>query len=198
MSATDSAGNVGTASETVTVDNVVTATSCPTTAAGMTQLSGNVTLATSQSGWTGIFNSRSVVSRVEPAGGGYGSAWALQVEPKSGDSGIAGVNNAPLWVPGSPGAVTTAGAIYAGSAFVRASVPGEQVSLEIRETTPDGGAVSYHKVTVTLSDTGWHQITSTYTALHSGDAIHYGLRGNNFAGSGQNLLADCLSLQTGS
>ena len=196
VSATDSADNVGTASETVTVNNSSGGTSCPTTA-GMTELSGNVSVETGERGWTGTYNSHSVVSRVEPAGGSYDGRWALRISPKSGYSGTAGVTNAaPAWVPGSPGPSTTGGAPYTGSIFVKASVPGQQVALTMRETTAGGTGVAYHTATVTLHDTGWHRLTLTYTAVHTGDAIHYSLYGDNFAKSAQYILADCLSLQT--
>lgn len=195
VQATDPDGNVGTASVTVTVSNTTTVTSCPATPAGTTELSGNLSLETSQTGWTGIYNSNSVNTRVESAGGSYDGSWALQVTPKA--AGIAGVNNVnPIWVPGAPGLATTAGQVYTGSAFVEASVRGETFSLKVRETTPSGTTVSSHTTTVTLSDTSWHQITSAYTAKEKGNLIRYSLYVANFASSGQHFLADCLSLQT--
>jgi hypothetical protein len=195
VQATDADGNVGTASVTVTVSNTTTVTSCPATPAGTTELSGNLSLETNQTGWTGIYNSNSVNTRVEPAGGSYDGSWALQVTPKA--AGIAGLNNVnPIWVPGAPGLATTAGQVYTGSAFVEASVPGETFSLIVREATPSGTTVSSHITTVTLSDTSWHQITSAYTAKGTGNLIRYSLYVANFASSGQHFLADCLSLQT--
>jgi phosphatidylinositol-3-phosphatase len=195
VQATDTDGNVGTANVTVTVSNTSTVTSCPATPAGTTELSGNLSLETSQTGWTGIYNSNSVPARVKPAGGSYDGSWALQVAPKN--AGAAGVNNAnPIWVPGAPGAATTAGHVYTGSAFVAASTTGEKVTLVVRETTPQGTSVSSHATTVTLGDTGWHQITSAYTAEATGDLIRYSLYASNFASSGQHFLADCMSLQT--
>jgi hypothetical protein len=195
VQATDPDGNVGTASITVTVNNTTTVTSCPATPAGTTELSGNLSLETSQTGWTGIYNSNSVNTRVEPAGGSYDGSWALQVTPKA--AGIAGVNNVnPIWVPGAPGLATTAGQVYTGSAFVEASATGEVISLRIRETSPGGTTISSHVTTATLSDTNWHQITSAYTAEKTGNLIHYSLYAANLAGPGQHFLADCMSLQT--
>ena len=49
---------------------------------------------------------------------------------------------------------------------------------------------------MTLGDTNWHQITSSYTAKDSGDALHYSVYASNLSSSSQNFLADCLSLQT--
>lgn len=194
--ATDTNGNTGSASVTISVNNPLP-TSCPATPPGMTELSGNLSLETSQTGWTGTYNSNSLNTRVEPSGGSYDGSWALQIAPKAGDTGAAGVNNAsPIWVPGLPGLATITGSTYTGSAYVKASTPGETVSLLIRETTLSGTGVSYHTTTMTLPDTAWHQISSVYTAQDSGDLIRYTLSVSNFANSGQNLLADCLSLQT--
>ena len=78
---------------------------------------------------------------------------------------------------------------------MQASVPGETVSLLVRETTSAGSGIGYHTTTLTLPDTAWHQISSAYTARNSGDVIRYSLYVSNFASSSQNLLADCLSLQ---
>jgi hypothetical protein len=192
VTATDADGNTGTASESITVNNSTTTTSCPAPANGVTELSGNVSVESNQSGWTGIYNADSAVTRVEPAGGSYDGLWALQVAPKSGDSGAAGLSNAkPVWVTS-----TTAGTVYQGSVFVRASAPGEKVTLVLREETSSGATVSSHTTTMTLSDTNWHQITSSYTAQDTGDALHYSVYASNLASSSQNFLADCLSLQT--
>ena len=194
--ATDTSGNVGTASVAVSVDNVSTV-GCPALPAGAAELSGNVSLESSQSGWTGAYNANSKPTRIEPAGGSYDGLWALQVALKSGAKGAAGVSNAsPFWVPGSPGTATAAGQAYTGSAFVRANTTGEKMSLVIRETTTKGASVGSHTTTVTLSNMSWHQISSAYTAKGTGNRILYSLYASNLANSGQNFLADCLSLQT--
>jgi len=193
--ATDANGNTATAAVTVTVSNGIS-TSCPATSPGATELSANLSLESSQTGWTGIYNANSNVGRVEPSGGSYDGLWALQVTVRAG-AGAAGVNNAnPLWVPGPPGTATAVGQVFTGSAFVQASTPGEQISLLLRETTPSGNGIGYHTTTVTLGDTGWHQITSSYTAAGNGDLIRYSLYAANLASASQYFLADCLSLQT--
>ncbi len=177
------------------MNNTTTATSCPATAPSATELSGNVSLETTQSGWTGVYNANSVNTRVQAAGGSYDGSWALQVAPKA--AGAAGVNNAnPVWVPGPPGIATTAGQVYTGSAFVAANTPGEQITLLVRETTPAGTGVSSHATLITASGTGWQQITSGYTAKNAGDLIRYSLYASSFASTAQHFLADCLSLQT--
>ncbi len=148
-------------------------------------MSGNVSVETDQTGWTGSYNSASSVTRVEPAGGSYDGLWALQVARKSG-SGAAGVNNAnPIWVTN-----TTAGQSYEGSVLVNPSVAGEKISLLVKETTPSGTVVSSHVTTITAAS-GWQQITSTYTAQNSGDDIRYSMYASNLASTTQNFLADC-------
>jgi phosphatidylinositol-3-phosphatase len=197
VTATDASGATGTAAVTVKVSNTVPATSCPALPSGVTELSGNLSLESGQTGWTGVYNSQSVPSRVQPAGGSYDGSWALRVAPKAGASGAAGVTNAsPLWVPGPPGTATAAGHVYTGSAFVDASVAGEKFFLVIRETTPSGNGVSYHTASLTVTDTGWHQISSAYTAAATGDVLRYSLYVSNLASSSQYFLADCLSLRT--
>jgi hypothetical protein len=185
--ATDSNNLTATASITINVRNG--STSCPAPPSGATELSGNVSVESSQTGWTGKYNSKSVSTRVEPAGGSYDGLWALQVAPASGTSGIAGVSNAnPMWVTN-----TAAGQVYEGSVFVNPSAAGEKVSLVVKETTSGGTSVGSHVTTITTAS-GWQQITSTYTAKNSGDYIRYSLYASNFSSSSQNFLADCLSL----
>jgi hypothetical protein len=194
--ATDTDGGTGSTSITVNVQNGTGPSACPATPAGATELSGNVSVESGKTGWQGPYNSNSVVTRVEPAGGSYDGLWALQIAGKLGP-GKAGVSNArPVWVPGSPGLAATTGQKYIASAFVEANTPGEQVSLLVKEMTPQGSAAGKYTSTVTLNDTRWHQIRSAYTAKYSGDSIRYSLYVSNLASAGQDLLADCLSLQT--
>src|SRR5689334_5336364 len=79
--ATDSNNLTATASITIQVSNGSTA--CPAPPSGTTELSGNVSVEDGQTGWTGKYNSHSVVTRVQPAGGSYDGLWALQVKPAS-------------------------------------------------------------------------------------------------------------------
>ena len=185
--ATDSNGVTGSAIVTVSVENKGT-TACPAAPASATELSGNVSVESGQTGWTGKYNSNSAVTRVEPPAGSYDGLWALQVAPTSG-SGTAGASNAsPIWVTN-----TTAGRVYQGSVFVNPSVAGEKISVLVKETTPAGTSVGSHVTTVTAA-AGWQQLTSTYTAKHSGDYLRYSVYASNLASPSQNFLADCLSL----
>jgi phosphatidylinositol-3-phosphatase len=186
--ATDANGHSSSASETVTVNNTVT-TSCPSPPSGDTELSGNVSVESAQTGWTGTYNSNSVVTRVQPTGGSYDGTWALQVTPKA--AGAGGLSNKPVWV-----ASTTAGQSYEGSVFARASAAGQKLILVLREENASGASVGSHTTTLTAGDTSWHQITTSYTALDSGDTLHYFVYDSNFASTSQHFQADCLSLWT--
>jgi hypothetical protein len=186
--ATDSNGLTGHTAISVSVDNPG-ATACPAVPAGATELSGNVSVEGSQTGWTGIYNSNSTVTRTEPAGGSYDGLWALNVGIKSG-SGQGGVNNAsPLWVTS-----TSQGTAYTGSSFARASTAGQTVSLTLTEKSSGGATVGYRTTSLTLNDTNWHQLSVSYTAQQNGDALHYSVHGY-LASTAQNFEADCLSLQ---
>jgi hypothetical protein len=194
--ALDSSGQaLAATTTTVTVANPV-ATACPTPPAGATELSGNLSLETNQTGWTVPYNTSTQLSRVTPAGGSYDGKAALQIAPKAGKSGIAGVKNqSPNWVPGPPGLSSAAGTSYTGTAVVRASTPGESVTLVVRETTASGTVLGTHTTVTTLGDTSWHQITSSDTAKTTGNLITYVLYATNLASSSQFFLADCLGLQ---
>lgn len=194
----DAGGAVSaTSSITVTVNNASRTTSCPALPSGTTELSGNPSLETDQTGWTGVYSRNSAVSRAAPTGGSYDATWALRIAPKAGTSGAAGVNNAkPIWVPGAPGTSTTSGQAYTASAFVQTSTPGEHISLLVRETTPSGTSVGSHAMSVTANDSGWHQISSSYTAKQTGDVLRYSLYASSLASSSRYFFADCISLQT--
>jgi hypothetical protein len=188
VTSTDSNGLTGSASITVNVANAA-ATACPAPPAGAIELSGNVSVESGLTGWTGKYNANSVVSRVEPAGGSYDGLWAVQVGIKSG-SGQGGVSNAsPVWVN-----ATAQGTTYTASSFVRASVAGEKVSLTLTEETAAGRRVGHQTASVTLAGTGWHQMTGSYTAQAAGDVLHYALHAY-LAAPSDTFQADCLSLQ---
>lgn len=192
--ATATDGRVATASVTVTVANPVTGTSCPAPPAGGSELSQNVSLETGLNGWTGKYNANSVIARVQPAGGSFDGSWALRASGSA--AGAAGVSNAaPFWVPGPPGTATVAGQTYTGGAVVQASAVGQKVSLRVRELSPGGATIGTHVTTLTLADTGWHQIGSAYTAAQSGDQLRYALFSPSLT-AGRSFLADCLSLQS--
>lgn len=189
--ATDSNGETATDRTTVDVENA-TSNSCPSTPAGSSEYSGNISVEADQTGWTGRYNRNSTVSDVEPAGGSYDGQWALQVGLKSG-SGQSGVTNAnPTWVPS-----TAKGRTYTAASFVRASAAGEKVSLTLVEKKSSGATVSSRTTTVTLADTDWHPVTASYAARADGDVLHYSLHAS-LANSGQTFLADCLTLQAAS
>lgn len=186
-------GNAATATPIAFVGGGVTPpppSSCPGPPSGNSELSGNVSVESSQTGWTGVYNANSAVTRVQPASGSYDGSWALQAALKPGTMGAAGLGNAmPFWLTS-----TTAGQTYTGSVFVQGSVTGEKATLLLREITPGGTVVSTSKVTASLLDAVWQRLTTTYTAQASGDSLRYSVYVSNLASSGQNFRADCLSL----
>lgn len=190
--ATDTTGNQTMSSAVqVTVSSSAPSTQCPATPTGNTELSTNLSVESNQAGWTGIYNTNSQNTRVKVNGGSYDGNWAIQITPKSGLSGVAGLNNvSPFWV-----ADTVAGRTYTGSAMVRSSVSGVPATVLLRETTTAGTGVSYASKTVTLSGTGWQPITVAYAAKNAGDQIRYSLYAN-FPAAGTSMLGDCLSLQS--
>jgi phosphatidylinositol-3-phosphatase len=147
------------------------ATSCPVPGSGHAELSQNVSVESAQTGWTGVYTSNSKVTLIQPAGGSYDGVWALQVSNTGKTAAATGVNNAaPVWVSNA----STAGAAYTATGEVR-GIAGEEVNLMLRETTPAGAGVSYHTTTMTLPDSGWHSLTSAYTAKAGGDTVKYSL-----------------------
>jgi beta-mannanase len=188
--ATDTSSNATTSAVThVTVPSA--ATHCVATPAGSTEQSANLSLEANQSGWTGLYNSTSANTRVQVAGGSYDGSWAMQIAPKAGSSGTAGLNQvSPYWVTS-----TVANHTYTGSAMVRSAEAGLPVTILLRETTSSGAAVAYANKTVTLSDTAWHPVSVAYTAKNAGDQIRYSLYAT-FPKAGTSMLGDCLSLQS--
>jgi hypothetical protein len=65
----------------------------------------------------------------------------------------------------------TAGVTYNAGVWVRSSVTGQKVKLYLRELTSAGGRVGATTSTVTVADTGWHQVTATRTASATGDVL---------------------------
>lgn len=187
--ATDSNGQTSSATIGINVNNPV-ATSCPVVPVGSREYSQNVSVESSQTGWTGSYSSSSVVTRVEPAGGSYDGLWALQIGITSGSGEVGASNAKPLWVSS-----TTQGTTYTGSSVVSANVTGEKVTLTLTEQTPTGTKVGFTSTSVSLKDTNWHQVSDSYTAAATGDVLHYALHAS-LASPAQDFLADCLSLQS--
>ena len=75
---------------------------------------------------------------------------------------------------------TQAGALYTASVWVRALSPSASGELRLREVA-SGTQVGKGSTPFTLSDTSWHQLKLTYTAVGSGDALDLNVAVNNLA-----------------
>jgi hypothetical protein len=187
VTATDTNGLKATSQITLDVENP---DACPTVPAGTTEHSGNVSVEATQTGWTGRYNSNSLVTDMQPLGGSYDGTWGVQVQGKAAGA-QAGLSNAsPMWVSS-----TTQGTAYNASTFVQASTIGENVSLTITEKTSSGTKVGSKTTTLTLNDTNWHQLAEAYTSQGAGDVLAYSVHAY-LASTSQSFLADCLSLRS--
>ncbi len=145
---------------------------------------GNPSVESDLTGWTGVYGN-GVMSRVT---GGYDGTYAIRVDSSSPFAQSAGFNDKPRWV-GS----TVAGVPYTASAWVKANDPGITLNVQLREWSPDGKtSIGLSKVPYVPTDTGWHRISVTYTAVGSGDSLSLAVFSSNLP-QGKSFLADLLS-----
>jgi hypothetical protein len=138
-------------------------------------------------GWLGVYNAKSKVTDVQPAGGAFDGTWALRVTNSATAAQAVGVQNAkPFWVTN-----TTAGTTYTGSAYVSGPA-GTVINLMLRECTQAGSCSAYTQHSVTLGS-GWSQVVTPYTAANSGNQIRYYLYAKTIAAGGS-FLADKFSV----
>jgi hypothetical protein len=134
-----------------------------------------------------VYNAKSQVTDIQPAGGAYDGTWALRVANTATAAQAAGLQNAkPYWVTN-----TTAGTTYTGSAYVSGPA-GTVIILMLRECAADGTCGAYTTHSVTLGSSGWSQVVTAYTAANSGSQIRYYLYAKTI-GAGQSFLADKFS-----
>ena len=148
----------------------------------------NPGLETTQSGWTGIYNGSSKVTRSSAAA--HTGSWALRLGSSSGSAAPAGVNNVnPVWVTNS-----AAGKPYTTGGWVRATTVGTTVRVLLKEVAGSTTVGSAQSATLTLGDTAWHRLpTVTYTAQRNGDAVKTSLLATNLNTS-RAVFFDDLSL----
>jgi hypothetical protein len=113
--------------------------------------------------------------------------------------GHSGSHMAKLWtskvetvaLKDSPNVVTGAhrGDRYLVSAYVRTATPKVTAALRIREVRGGGTLVNDQAVQRTLTDTGWHKLSFTYTVKTSGDALDYNVLAIGLK-PGKSLLVD--------
>ncbi len=141
---------------------------------GTTQWIANQSVETDATGWSGLYNARSVTSRVTP---GFDGSFSLRSVNKAATEGANGFSDKPRWLPGTGTAATVAGTVYTGSVWVKADTVGEKITLFLRELNAAGAGVNQPPykagVTVTATTTNWFNITEAYPAVAGGDAIRF-------------------------
>jgi hypothetical protein len=145
----------------------------------------NQSVESALTGWTGVWNSASVVTRATTDG--FDGTASVQVGRKSG-SGAAGVNSKP-----NPVTSTVAATPYSASVQVKGKVAGEVIHLLIKETTPGGASVGSKTVQIKVTDTAWHQLALVYPAARNGDQLTFSIYCSNLPTGGW-FRSDLMSL----
>jgi hypothetical protein len=129
------------------------------------------------SGWGALGGAR--IERVAVA---HSGAWALRIEP-GGDGAPARLGIiSPLEVEARQGRT------YHGSAWVRASRPGTEVTLTLREQSGDGQS-SADVIGVSLQDGDWHEVAVVHQLHVAGARLSLELTGGNLR-AGDLILVD--------
>jgi uncharacterized repeat protein (TIGR01451 family) len=155
------------------------------TVGGSRQWVTNQSVESTLTGWTGLWNSASKVTRITTDG--LDGTASVHVVRTSG-TGAAGVNSKP-----PPVTSTVAGTSYTASVWVKGKVSGETIFLVLKETTTSGAAVGSKSVSLTVRDTGWHQLTLVRPASRSGDQLTVSVYCSNLPAGGW-FHADFMSL----
>ncbi|MGH3497986.1 MAG: fibronectin type III domain-containing protein [Nocardioidaceae bacterium] len=147
----------------------------------------NPSVETSTVGWTGRYNTRSVIGRA--TNDAYDGTSSLQVARSAGTAGPAGVISSPR-----PVTSTAAGGAYTGTVWVHGQQARQTVNLVLREVNPAGKIVLAKATTLTLADnSNWYQLTTGLTAVAAGDQIAFVVYSPRLAG-GAWFHADLMSL----
>jgi hypothetical protein len=129
------------------------------------------------SGWGALGGAR--VERIAVA---HSGAWAVRVEPVQG-----GVP-ARIGIASLLSIETRQGRTYKGSAWVRASRPGTEVTLVLRESAGDGQS-SADAIGINLRDSEWHEVAVVHQLHLAGAGLSLELTGGNL-GAGDLILID--------
>jgi Purple acid Phosphatase, N-terminal domain/Calcineurin-like phosphoesterase len=152
--------------------------------ASTTQWITNQSVETNLTGWTGVYNSNSQVSRVTTDA--YDGIASIQVVGVA--AGAAGVTAKP-----KPVSSTTAGLTYTGGVWVRGQVSGETILLLLIEVRSDGTTAGSKRVSLKVPDTAWHQLSVAYPAVQSGNQLGVSIYCSNLTAGGW-FHADMMSL----
>jgi hypothetical protein len=137
------------------------------------------------SGWVALGGAR--IERVAVA---HSGAWALRIEPAIEPAG--GGAPARLGIASPLEIEARQGHTYHGSAWVRASRPGTEVALTLREQADDGRS-SADVIGVSLQDGEWHQVAVVHQLHVAGARLSLELSGGNLR-AGDLILVDELGV----
>jgi Carbohydrate binding domain len=133
------------------------------------------------SGWSTLGGAR--LQRVAVA---HSGAWSVRMAP------VQSVASARLGIVSPVRGQARQGRTYRGSAWVRASRPGTEVTLVLREQTGDGQA-SADVLGVNLPDGGWHEVAVVHQFHVAGARLSLELTSGNLD-AGDVILVDEVSV----
>jgi Carbohydrate binding domain len=126
---------------------------------------------------------------VERVGTAHSGAWAVRVQAAEGGAGQPPGIAAPLQVE------VRQGRTYQGSAWVRASRPGMEATLALREQTGDGRS-SADVTGISLPDSQWHEVAVVHRVQLDGARLRLELTTGGDPGGGDLILVDQVGVTT--
>lgn len=130
-------------------------------------------------------------SQVDRVAVGHSGAWSLRIRAGGSSTGPGGS------VPGQPGVLASqavlgrAGRSYEASSWVRASRPGMEAILRLRELGGDGESADV--IGVTLTDADWHEVAVIHQVHQAGGRLTVEAAAGDLA-PGEDLLLDQVSV----
>ncbi len=150
----------------------------------------NKSVETDLTGWTGLWSSNSVSTRVS---GGYDGNYAIRSVNSSSAAAQHGFTSSPETLDGTTNA-TAAGKTYTASVWVKPDVAGQKLNLYVRERNSNGATVG-SKTGVLTTLAGWQQLTTTYSAVASSNRISLTVWSSGSAAT-KGFTADSMSFTT--
>ncbi|MEO5690881.1 MAG: fibronectin type III domain-containing protein [Candidatus Saccharimonadales bacterium] len=172
-------GSVCTASD----DNTI-----PPPAPSTIQYITNQSFEVDKTGWTGLYNATSLATRITTDS--YDGIASIKMTNTSASTWPTGINSKP-----KPILSTVAGLKYSGSAWVKGQIFGQNLSLMLRETKPDGTIVGSASVSIAATSSGWDQLVTDYIAKANGNHLEVRIYSLNVASKAW-YLVDMTSLTT--
>jgi hypothetical protein len=129
--------------------------------------------------------------RVDRVAVGHSGAWSLRIRADGSASGPTSTRPEQPGVLAAQAVQGRAGRSYEASAWVRASSPGAEAILKLRELGADGESADV--IGVTLVDAGWHEIAVIHQVQQAGGRLTVEATANNLR-PGDGLLLDQISI----